>query len=167
MHSWRTPKTSWRCGCSRDRWARFFILWLGANEAEQVRCSQFFGDDVGYTAFKNGLITLFERLEFEDLYRQQLRELAQAGSESVASYAARTTDLSSRAYPKFPINIQLDLAVEHFITGLRDISTRDYLRRERARRSINWREAVQMAQACELPRASDRSTFHSATSNDA
>ena len=68
----------------------------------------FVGNDVDYAAFKDGLITLFGRLEFEDSYRQQLRELAQAGSESMASYAARTTDLSSYAYPNFNADVQLD-----------------------------------------------------------
>ena len=81
------------CGRPRDRWTRFIILWLGANKSEKVRRSHFFGNDVDYATFENNLITLFGRLEFEDSYRHQLRELAQAGSESVASYAARTTDL--------------------------------------------------------------------------
>ena len=63
------------CGRPRDRWARFIISWLGANEAEKVSRSHFFSDDVDYTAFKNVLITLFAWLEFEDSYRQQLREL--------------------------------------------------------------------------------------------
>ena len=154
------------CGRPRDRWARFIISWLGANEAEKVRRSHFFSDDVDYTDFMNGLITLFGRLEFEDSYRHQLRELAQSGSESIASYAARTTDLTTRAYIKFPTELQLDIAVENFIAGLRDTSTRDYLRRERARRSITWQEAVQMTQACELLRASDRSSFHAAIASD-
>ena len=64
------------CWRPRDRWARFIISWLGANEAEKVRRSHFISDGVNYTVFKNGLITLFGRLEFEDSYRQQLRELA-------------------------------------------------------------------------------------------
>ena len=72
------------CGRPRDRWARFIISWLGANEAEKVRRSHFIADGVDYDSFKNGLITLFGRLESEDSYRQQLRELIQAGSESVA-----------------------------------------------------------------------------------
>ena len=38
----------------------------------------------------------------------------------------------TRAYPKFLTENQLDIAVEHFIAGLRDKSTRDYLRRENA-----------------------------------
>ena len=141
------------CGRSHDRLSRFIISWLGANEAEKVCFSHFFADDVDYTAFKNCLITLFGRLEFEDSYRQQLRELAQAGTESVASYAARTTDLTTRAYPKFSTENQLNIAVENLVSGLRDAATRDYLRCERARRSITWQEAVQMAQACTLPRA--------------
>ena len=126
----------------------------------------FFNFDVDYTAFKNGLITLFGRLEFEDSYGQQLREIAQAGSESVASYAARTTDLTTRAYPKFPTKLQLDIAVDNFVSGQRDAFTRDYLGRERARHSITWQEAIQMAQAYELPRTSERSTFNTAIAND-
>ena len=39
------------CGRPRDRWARFIISWHGANEAEKVSCSHFYGDDVDYTAF--------------------------------------------------------------------------------------------------------------------
>ena len=35
-----------------------------------------------------------------------------------------------------------------------------------ARRSITWQEAVQMAQACKLPRASDRSSSHAAIASD-
>ena len=42
----------------------------------------------------------------------------------MASYAARTTDLTTRAYPKFSTENQLDIAVEHFIAGLRDVDTR-------------------------------------------
>ena len=76
------------CGRPRDRWARFIFSWLGANEAEKVRRSHLFSDDEEYTAFKTGLITLFGRLEFEDSYRQQLRDLTQAGSESIALYAS-------------------------------------------------------------------------------
>ena len=53
------------------------------------------------------------------------------------------------------------------MSGLRDASTRDYLRRESARRSITWQEAVQMVQACKLPHASDRSTSLAAIVNDA
>ena len=146
------------CGRPLDRWARFILSWLGDNESEKVRRSHFTENYADYTAFKNGLITLFGRLEFEDSYRQQLRELSQAGSESIAAYAARTTDLSSHAYPDFSTEVQLNLAVEHFVSGLREVSTRDYLRRERARRRINWQEAVQMAQACELPRCSEHSS---------
>ena len=139
------------CKRPRDRWARFIISLLGVKEAEKVRRSHFCNDDVDYTAFKTGLITLFGRLEFEDSNCQQLRELANTGSESIALYAARTTDLTSRAYPKFSTENQLEIAVKYFIAGLRNTSTRDYLRREREHRSISCQEAVQMAQACELP----------------
>ena len=42
--------------------------------------------------------------------------------------------------------------MDHFIAGLADIRTRDYLLHERACRSLSWQEVVQMAQACEASR---------------
>ena len=93
--------------------------------------------------------------------------LVRSGAESVAAFASRTTDLSTRAYPDFPTDLQLDLAVDHFISGLRDASSRDYLRRERARRRISWQEAVQMAQASEVPRAAEYTSLAAAASFDA
>ena len=163
-----TPRTILKmCGRPRDHWPHFIITWLGVNEAEKVRRSHFISDDISYDAFREGLLTLFGRLEFEDSYRQQLRVLVQSGSEAVAAFAARTSDLSSRAYPDFSTDVQLDLAVDHFISGLRDVSSRDYLRRERARRRIKWQEAIQMAQACEFPRATEYQTPLAAACTDA
>ena len=155
------------CGRPRDRWARFIISWLGPNEAEKVRRSHFVSDYVDYSKFREGLFTLFGRLDFEDAYRQQLRVLVQSGAESVAAFASRTTDLSTRAYPDFPTDLQLDLAVDHFISGLSGASSRDYLRRERARRRISWQEAVQIAQASEVPRAVEYTASAAAASLDA
>ena len=77
----------------------------------------------------------------------QLSVLAQSGAKPVAAFASQTTDLSTRAYSGFPTDQQLDLAVDNFISGLRDVSSRDYLRRERAIRCITLQETVQMAQA--------------------
>ena len=57
------------CGRPRNRWAGIIILLLGANEADKVRRSQFCFDGVDYIVFKNGVITLFGRLEFENSYR--------------------------------------------------------------------------------------------------
>ena len=54
------------CGRPRNRWARFIISWLGANEAVKVRRSYFFSDGVDKAVLKNGVIMLFGRLEFED-----------------------------------------------------------------------------------------------------
>ena len=143
------------CCRSRNRWARFILSWLGPNEAENIRRSHFAANNVDYNLFREGLFTLFGRLDFEDSYRQQLSVLVRSGAESVAAFASRTTDLSTRAYPNFPTELQLDLAVDHFISGLRDASSRDYLRRERARRRIAWQEAVQMALAAKVPRAAE------------
>ena len=155
------------CGRPRDRWSRFILSWLGVNEAEKVRRSHFIGDDITYDAFRDGLFTLFGRLDFEDAYREQLRVLTQSGAESIAAFASRTSDLTSRAYPSFSTDVQLDLAVNHFISGLRDSSSRDYLRRERARRRIQWQETVQMAQACEIPRAAEYQSPAAAAITDA
>ena len=47
---------------------------------------------------------------------------------------------------------QLSLAVDHFIAGLADLTTRDYLLHDRACRALTWQECVQMAQACEASR---------------
>ena len=143
------------CGRPRDRWSRFILFWLGTNEAEKVHRVHYVGDAVFNEQFCHGLYTLFGRLDFEDAYSQQLRVLAQSGSESVAAFASRTSDLSTRAYPGFPTELQLDLTVDHFISARRDFSTRNYLRRERARRRIEWQEAVHIAQACEAPHATE------------
>ena len=62
--------------------------------------------------------------------------------------------------------MKLDLAVDHFISGLCDASTRDYLRRKRARRRIHWQEVVQMAQASEVPCAAEYTSPLSAASLD-
>ena len=113
------------CGRPRDRWARFIIFLLGPNEAEKVCRSHFVADDVDYSAFREDLLTLFYRLDFEDFSRQQLRVLVQSGAESVAAFASRSTDLSTRAYPDFPTDLQLDLVVDHFISNLHDTSSRD------------------------------------------
>ena len=67
----------------------------------------------------------------------------------------------------FPTDLQLDLAVDHFISGLRDASSRDYLRRERARRRIIWQEAVQMAQVSKVSRAAKYTSPAAAVSLDA
>ena len=54
------------CGRPRNRWARFIIWWLGANEADKVLRSHLFSAGVNYVVLKNGVNTLFGRLEFED-----------------------------------------------------------------------------------------------------
>lgn len=105
---------------------------------------------------------LFGRLKFEDAYRQKLRELKLLASELVNDYAARTSDLVSRAFPNYTTNAQLDIAVENFVAGLVNVSTGEYLRRERACRRIDWTETVQMAKASKLQRPADM-IVHSAT----
>ena len=60
--------------------------------------------------------------------------------------------MCSKAYPAFATETQLSLAVDHFIAGLVDTTTRDYLLHDRAYRSLTWQEVVQMAQVCEASR---------------
>ena len=131
------------------------MSWLKFAESDKVGHSHIADDINEYDKFRDGLLTLFGRHEFQDSFRGQLRSLRQESSEAVANYAARVTDLCSRAYPKFSTEDQLDFAVEHFISGLADVTSREFLRRERARRNINWQEAVQMAQASKPLRAID------------
>ena len=127
---------------------------FGAEEAEKVRRSHLADAIADYPKFKSGVETLFGKFEFEVSYRAQLRNHSQSGAESIAAYAARTTEVCSKAYPAFATETQLSLAVDHFIAGLADATTRDYLLHDRALRTLTWQECVQMAQACEASRLS-------------
>ena len=95
---------------------------------------------------------MFAKFEFEKSFRTMLRTHTQAGAEFVAAYAARTTDVCSKAYSHFSTDTQLSLAVDHFIYGLAGSTTRDYLLHDRACRALTWQVTVQMAQACEASR---------------
>ena len=50
-------------------------------------------------------------------------------------------------YAEFSTDTQLSLAVDHFIAGLADSSSREYLQRERAQRTLEWLKTVRIAQA--------------------
>ena len=58
--------------------------------------------------------------------------------------------------------------MDHFIEGLADITTRDYLLHDSACRPLSWQEVVQMAQACEVSRLflHAPSTFSAAASTN-
>ena len=127
---------------------------LGAEETEKVLRSHIAEVIANYAKFKSGVKALFGKFEFEGSYRAQLRTHAQSGAESIAAYAERTTDICSMAYPAFATETQLLFVVDHFITGLADATTRDFLLHDRACRSLTWQEVVQMAQACEASRLS-------------
>ena len=143
------------CSRPRDRWGFFVLAWLGSEEAEKVRRSHVADTVALYEKFRDGLIGLFGRFEFEGAYRATLRGLLQSGSESVAAHAARTTDLCSHAYAEVSTEAQFLLAVDHFIAGLADSSLREYLQRERAQRKLEWLETVRIAQASEASRISN------------
>ena len=114
-----------------------------------MRRSHFADFVASYEKFRDGLIALFGRFEFEGAYRATLRGLRQYGPKSVAAYAARTSDLCSHAYAEFSTETRLLLAVDHFIARLADSSSREYLQRERAQRTLEWLETVRIAQANE------------------
>ena len=159
------------CSRSRNRWGFFVLAWLGSEEAEKV-CRWHVADTVAsYEKFRDGLITLFGRFEFEGVYCATRRGLRQPGSESVVAYAARTTDLCSLAYAEFSTEAKILLAVDHFIAGLADSSSHEYLQRERAQRTLEWLETVRIAQASEAlrlsnfePTAADASAAHDSRS---
>ena len=96
------------------------LAWLRFEEAEKVRRSHVANTVASYKKFRDGLISLFGRFELEGAYCATLRGLCQSGSESMAAYAARTTNLCSHAYAEFSTKAQLSLAVDHFIYGLAD-----------------------------------------------
>ena len=146
------------CGRPRSRWGHFVLSWLGHDESEKVRRSHIVENVARYDDFRAGLVTLFGRFEFKGQYREALRSLKQSPGETVAAYAARASDLCSRAYPDFSTETQLDLATEHFISGIVDASSREFLRREFARRQLTWQEAVQLAQASEVNATSSSSS---------
>ena len=143
------------CNRPRDSWGFFILAWLGSEEAEKTRRSYITDHVANNPVFREGLISLFGRFEFEGAYRAAVRSLRQSGSESVAAYAARVTDLCSRTYLNFSTDDQLSLAVDHFISGIADTLSRDYLMRERARRPLQWQEVVRMAQASKAARLSE------------
>ena len=143
------------CSRPRDRWGFFVLAWLGSQEAEKVRRSHIADFVASYEKCREGLIALFGRFEFEGAYRATLQNLRQSGSESMAAYGARTTDLCSHAYAEFSTEAQLSLPVYHFIAGLADSSSRVYLQRERAQRTLEWLSTVRIAQASVASRLSN------------
>ena len=130
----------------------FIFSWLGSEEAEKVRRSHIADAVADYCTFRKGLVSLFGRFELEGAFLATLRNLRHSGAESIAAFSARTTNLCSRAYPNFSTEDQLSLAVDHFIA---DVSSRECLQREQARRTIEWQEAIRIAQASEAARLSD------------
>ena len=140
--------------CARPvhHWEYFLMALLGAKEAEKVRRSHLVYVIADYAKFKSGVEALYGKFEFEESFRAQLRTHAQSGAETIAATAPRTTDVCSKAYPAIATETQLSLAVDHFIAGLADTTTRDYLLHDLGCFSLSWQEVVQMDQACEASR---------------
>ena len=113
-------------------WGYLLLASLGTNKFEKVRRSHLATAVADYSAFNNGVETLFGKFQFEESYQAMLRTHSQAGSESVAAYAAHTKDVCSKAYTGFSTETQLSLAVDHFIAGLAYSTSRDYLLHDRA-----------------------------------
>ena len=129
----------------RDRWNFVVFARLGSMEAEKVRRSHVAATVASYEKFRDGLIALFGLFEFEGAYRATLRGLRQSGYETVAAYAGRTTDLCSHAYAVFSTEAQLLLPVDHFISGLADSSSREYLQRNRLSRIARARNLIRQS----------------------
>ena len=133
------------CNRPRDRWGFFVHACLGSEEAEKVRRSHV-ADTVGsYEKFREKLIALFGRVEFENAYRATLRGIRQSGFESVAAYAARTSDLCSRAYAESSTEAQLSLAVNHS-----SLDSRIRLRASiynASERSVHW-NGTKLCESC-------------------
>ena len=89
--------------CARPvhHWGYILVASLGAEKAEKVRRSHLEDAIEDYAKFKSGVKALFGKFEFEGSFRAQLHTNAQSGAESIAAYAARTTDICSKAYPAF------------------------------------------------------------------
>ena len=140
--------------CARPvhHWKYFLLALLGAEEAQYVRRSHLADAIADYAKVKSGVEALFGTLEFEGSFRAQLRTHQQSAAESIAAYAARTTDVCMKAYPAFARETQISLAVDHFIVRKADTTTRDYLLHDRACRSLSLQEVLQMAQSCEASR---------------
>ena len=83
-----------------------------------------------------------------------LCSLRQFGADSVAAYAARTTDLFTLAYANVLNEDQLSLAVDNFVAEIADILLRGYLQHKRARRALDSQVAVRIAKASEAARLS-------------
>ena len=74
---------------------------LNAEEAKKVWRLHLADVIADYAKFKSGVEALFGKFEFEGSFCAKLRTHAQSGAESIAVYAARTTDICSKAYPAF------------------------------------------------------------------
>ena len=89
------------CSRPRDQWLYFVLAWLRSDETEEARRSHVVDSVASYEKFRERLIALFGRFEFENAYGATLRGLRQSRSESVAAYAVRTTDPCSHAYAEY------------------------------------------------------------------
>ena len=89
------------CARPMHHWGSFLMASLGAEQPEKVRCSHLADVIADYAKFKSGVEALFGTFEFEGLFRAQLRTHAQSGDETIAAYAARTTDVCLKAYRAF------------------------------------------------------------------
>lgn len=141
------------CDCSSDQLVRLIIFWLSPNKPEIVRRFHFVARGVDYLACRKGLLTC--RLDFKNSFKQHLRVSVLFGAESVAEFTLRTIELSTRVYHDFPIDTQLDLVADQFISSLRDALSSHYLRCKFASWRITWQKAVQMAQAGKVLRAAE------------
>lgn len=127
-------------------WGYFVIASPSTDKAERVRSSLVTEAVADYFAFKNFVETFFDKFEFEGYYRAMLRSQVEAGAESIAEYATRTTDVCYKAYAGLVTDPQLSLAANYLMSGLADATLHDYFLHDRAHHALQWQETMQMAQ---------------------
>ena len=121
-----TSNSSFAWARAVHHWRYFLLASLGTDKAEKAWRSHLAEAVADYSAFKKGVETLFDKYEFEGSCPAMLRTHLQAGFKSVTAYAARTTNVCSKAYTGFSTETQLSLAVDHFIASLADSTSRDF-----------------------------------------
>ena len=89
---------------------------------------------------------LFGKLNYSNAYHATLLSLRQTGVECVVASAARKFDFCFCPYPNFATENQLSRAINDFIFGISNVYNFD-LQRERARRKIDFQEAVMIVHA--------------------
>lgn len=112
------------------------FIWRGIEEAEKVKKFHIAYTVVDYGMFRENLVSLLQQLLFKGAYRATFRNLKQASVKYIFRFAAGTTDLYTRADSNFLTDNQISLAVDNFMSSVVDLSSREYMQRNGAHRTI-------------------------------